>query len=410
MPTVFDRALARTRGPAGSGGGSLVPSYLSKLPQWTSWGTKRAVDEGFKASVWVYISIQRLMKAAASVPWYAYEKRGSKWEKQEDHPLSQLMARPNPFMSRQTVIEFQVAHLHLAGNAMLKKIEIRGQTRELWPIWELDKIQPVPSSIDFLDRYDFRRDGDAIPIYPSEVVHSQFIDPSNPFWGMSPLQAAARIVDTDIEAVRWNKITLQNRAVPDGVFVIPQQQTRAQLDEARAIVTEKYSGADNARVPWVIGSGMTYTQMSLTPVEMDWLESRKMTREEICATFGVPPAMVGIMESSSLGNDYLDSIRRIFWSDTVIPILDLLMDSFNRSVTPAFGDPAVLQLRYDTTGVEALREDLGDKITQFGKLMMSGVPVNMAAQRLNLGIDKIDGGDVALVPGTLVPIADAGQG
>lgn len=416
MANPFALARARANAPAtitrssGAGGGTLVPNYLSKIPQWNTWSTRKAVEDGFKSSVWVYIAVQRLMKAAASVPWYAYEGSGDSWEKEPKHPLSQLIARPNPFMSRQRIIESEVAQLSLAGNGMLKKIKLRNQTRELWPIWELDKIQPVPSAEEWLARYDFRRDGAAIPLFPEDVVHAQYVDPYNPFWGMSPLQAAARVVDTDIEAVRWNKIMLQNRAVPDGVFTIPGQQTPDQITEARMIVAEQYGGANNARTPWVVGSGATYAQLALSPVEMDWLESRKMTREEILAVFGVPPVMAGLMEGSALGADYLDSMRRVFWADTVIPILDLIKDEFNRSITPEFGDVSSLELRYDTSGVEALREDLDDKVTQFGKLVISGVPINKAAQRLSLNIDHIDGGDVALVPATMMLLTDAGAG
>lgn len=408
MAVARQRAATIQQDTRANGGGALIPTYLNKIPQWNQWSTKRAVEDGFKASVWVYIAVQRLMRAAASVPWYAYEGNGDEWEKEESHPLSQLIARPNPFMPRQRVIEWMVAQLSLAGNSMLKKVQVRKQTRELWPLWELDKVQPVPDQFNFLARYDFRRDGNPIPILPDEVVHAQYLDPANPFWGVSPLQAAARVVDSDIEAVRWNKIMLQNRAVPDGVFSLQGDVTGTQYDEARAKVREQYSGADNARTPWVLANGAQYMQMALTPVEMDWLESRKMTREEIIAVYGVPGAMVGLLDGSALGSDYLDSIRRIFWADTVIPLLDLIKDELNRSITPEFGDPQTLQLRYDTTSVEALREDLSDKVTQFGKLVTSGVPVNAAAQRLALGIDRIEGGDIALVPATLVPIRDAG--
>jgi HK97 family phage portal protein len=408
MRNPLATAITRMNAPSGSGGGQLVPSTLNKIAQWSRWGTKRAIDDGFKSSVWVYICIRRLMASAASVPWYAYEGGGDKWEKEENHPLSDLMAQPNPFMSRQQTMEWVIAQLQLAGNSMLKKIVIGGKTRELWPIWELDKIQPVPDRFNFLDRYDFRRDGEAIPILPSEVVHMQLVDPSTPYWGMSPLQAAARVVDTDTEAVQWNKVMLQNRAKPDGVFMIPGQVERDQLDEARMIVREQYGGPDNRGVPFVFGSGMTYTQMSLSPAEMDWLESRKLSREEICAVFGVPLPMVGIYADATLAN--LETSRSIFWEDTVIPLLDLVQAALNRSITPAFGDPRTLQLRYDTTGVNALREDLSDKIVQFGKLVTSGVPVNVAAQRLQLGIDAIEGGDIGLVPATMIPLTMAGSG
>jgi HK97 family phage portal protein len=406
-PFAANAAAARST-PAQSGGGQLIPSYQNKIPQWSKWSTRKAISDGFKSSVWVYICVQRLMKAAASVPWVAYERNGKKWEANEDHALTELFERPNPFMSRQRLMEYITSHLFLGGNSVIHQIKLRGAPVELWPIWELDKIQVVPSRTEYIERYDYRRDGEPIPLAPDEVVHLMFADPGNPFWGISPLQAAARVVDTDIEAVRWNKVALQNRAVPDGVFTTTSPMTRDQLDEARYQVREQYSGADNARIPWVVGGGAQYTPMSRTPVEMDWLGGRHMNREEIAATFGVPLPMVGVYDDATLAN--IETARRIFWADTIVPFLDDIKAAFNHALVPSFGIPGQLELRYDTSNVEALREDLGDKIKDLVAMVSTGIPLNVALRRLKMDIDDVEGGDVPMVLANMIPMAMAGEG
>ena len=416
MANPFAVALRRNATPArptldgavGSGGGVLVPVYQDKIPQWSDWSAHRAIQEGMKASVWVYICVERLMKAAASVPWRAEVKEGDEWVPAEDHPLTDLLEHPNPFMGRQDWIERSVANLYLVGNALTAKLMVRGVVAELWPMWELDKIQPVPSRTNFIVRYDYRRDGEPIPIDPQEVMHLMFQDPGNPFWGLAPLKAAAQVVDTDVEAVRWNKVLLQNRAVGDGVFVSDGPLTQTQWEEARLRVREQYSGADNARAPWVLGNGTKYQPMSINPVEMDWIESRRATRTEIAAVFGVPLPMVGVYDDATLAN--IETARRIFWEDTVIPLLDDIADGINASITPHFGKRGQLRAKYDTSQVPALRENLEAKVAQYVKLVGAGVPPNMAAQRVGLGIDHIEGGDVALIPATWVPLSMAGEG
>ena len=416
MANPFAVAATRLRAPApssvgGRGGGWLVPSYIDKIPQWSKWDARRAVEEGFKSSVWVYKCVERLMKAAASVPWCAHVRQGSQgdeWQPEPDHPLTTLIEHPNPFMGRQKLMEWVTAHLYLTGNSLLHEIKVRGAPVELWPIFELQKITVVPSRTDFIDRYEFRREGEPIPIDPMDVVHTMFPDPAWPYWGMGPLQAAARTVDTDVEAVRWNKLVLQNRAVTDGVFAFEQLMTQDQFDEARQQVREQYSGADNARTPWVLGGGAEYHQMAMTPAEMDYLESRKFTVEEICAAFGVPLPMVGVYRDATLAN--IETARRIFWEDTVIPFLDDVKDALNRSLVRYFGTTGELELRYDTSNVPALREDLSEKITQLKNLTSTGVPLNAAIQRLALSIEHVDGGDVGMIPVTMQPITDAGEG
>lgn len=400
--------VARPNSVGGRGGGYFVPSYQDKIPQWSKWDSRRAIEEGYKSSTWVYKCVERLMKAAASVPWVAHVRQGDEWQPEPDHPLTTLIEHPNPFMGRQKLMEWMTAHLYLAGNSLLKQIKVGRTPVELWPIFELWKITVVPSSTDFIDRYEFRRDGAPLPIDPMDVVHTMFPDPGNPFWGMGPLQAAARTVDTDVEAVRWNKLVLQNRAVTDGVFSFQQMLSPEDFDIARLQVREQYSGADNARTPWVLGGGADYHQMSMTPAEMDYLESRKFTVEEICAAFGVPLPMVGIYRDATLAN--IETARKIFWEDTVIPFLDDVKDALNRALVPSFGRTGQLELRYDTSSVPALREDLTEKIAQLKALTSVGVPLNVAIQRLKLAIEPVDGGDVGMIPATMVPITDAGEG
>jgi HK97 family phage portal protein len=299
--------------------------------------------------------------------------------------------------------------LFLAGNAILKHITLSRTGLapiELWPIWELDKIQVVPSQDNFIDHYDFRRDGAPYTLYPDEITHLLFEDPGNPFWGLSPLQAGARTVDTDVEATRWNKLLLQNRAMADFVFVMPSVNNQEDFELARQQVREQYSGADNARLPWVLGGSGTVEKLSMTPAELDYLESRKFTVEEIGALFGVPVPLI-MAKDVTFAN--MDTARKLFWEDTVIPFLDGVKDTLNHALTPHFGATDEIELRYDTANVPAMRENLTDKVNQFKGLTSAGVPVNVAAQRLELGIDEIEGGDVGLVPATMVPLTEAGS-
>jgi HK97 family phage portal protein len=394
----------------------LLSPWQDNRPHFKEWDTETAIKDGFKASVWVYACVYRIMKDAASVPWIAEVRKGDAWEPDETHPLTELMEYPNDYMSRQDMIERLTAHLYLGGNGLWSKIIItsrRGVTRgrkivaELWPI-DPSGITPVPSRSQFIAKYRYEKDGVVIKDWdPAEIIHFSFTDPGNPYWGMSPLQAAARTVDTDIEAVKWNKVALQNRAVPDGIFSFPQALTKDQWSEARERVREQFQESSERRAPWVMGSSAQYTAMSLTPVEMDWLESRKDMRVEICAVYGVHPPIVGIYDDATLAN--IATARRMHWEDTIIPYLDDLDAGLNRSLVPHFGPRDQLRLSYDTTAVQALQRNLKELIDTGEKMHRMGIPVNDIIQRLELQLDPVEGGDVGYIPNSLVPIQLAGE-
>lgn len=377
----------------------LMPSWYSGQPVWSEWTTDQAIRQGLKVCSYVYSCVHRLQKAASSVPWKAQINKGDSWEPADGHPLEQLMAKPNPFMSGQDLIERTTAHLYLGGNALWGKVRVRGVPVELWPYYP-DHIKPVMDKTEFISSYKYTDAGVIKYIEPKDVIHFMFIDPGNMFWGLSPLQAAGRVVDTDVEMTKWNKIALQNRAVTDGVFSFTESMTGDQWTEARAQIKEQHQGSVNARTPWVLSGGAKWQQMSLSPIDMDFIAGKKMTREDICSIFDVPPPLVGFYENATLAN--LAESRRIFWFDTIIPYLQDIGGYLNLTLSPEFG-PGV-RLVYDLSNIEAIREKFKDKVETGAKLFEMGVPLNDINQKLELGFDKFAWGDIGYISARLFPV------
>jgi HK97 family phage portal protein len=382
--------------------GGMLPVTQSGKPIYTDWSGDKAIKEGYKASTYVYKSIERKAAAAASVPWKVYKLKNNKWELQEGHPIEALIEQPNPFMDRAVMIERLTAHLDLVGNGLLSKVRgVGGIVAELWPI-EPQYIKPIPNKQDFISGYEFKKGQIKEILKPQDVLHAMYVDPGNIYWGMAPLQVAAKTVDTDTEAVNWNKIALQNRAVTDGVLSYEAPLSRPQWEEARAQVREQKQGAANARDLWILGGGAKWQQMSLSPAEMDFINSRKMTREEITAIFGVPLILMGILEGSTYAN--YQEARKAFWEDTVIPYLNRIRAIFNQSLLPDFQSKGeVLYIDYDLSNVPALQENFKEKVESAKGLWSMGVPFNMINQRLELGFDEVEGGETGFIGSGLIP-------
>jgi hypothetical protein len=77
----------------------------------------------------------------------------------------------------------RVAALSLGQLDAVSKITARKSPVELWPIWELDKIQPSRRARTGSIATTSAATAAPIPLLPDDVVHFMFPDPSNPFWG-----------------------------------------------------------------------------------------------------------------------------------------------------------------------------------------------------------------------------------
>jgi HK97 family phage portal protein len=383
----------------------------SSKPQaeWERWNTAKAVQEGYKASEWVYTSVSRIATAASSVPWKVYQKQPDGGRKpylkgKAIHPIEDLLASPNPYMNGGDFFELLTQHLYLGGNGLDRAIMLGGVPVALSPVMP-DNVDVKASDsagvlVDSYDVWKKRGTGNKPENVPaSEMLHIKFTDPANLYWGISPLMAVARTVDTDVEAIKWNKISLQNRAVSDGAFIVNQAITPQQWTQLRKMVKEQHQGAKNAHSPWVLGFGMDWKPMSMTPQELDFINSRKMNRESILAVYNIPPPIAGIYSDATYNN--LGIARKGFWLDTIIPFLDNIKAAltFYFKQFKAFGND--WELDYDLSGVEALRDTLADRIAAAKNLWMMGVPLSVLNDRFEFDIDltNVDFVDVPFVAG-----------
>lgn len=376
----------------------IVPSWMDNQPVWTTWSADKAVSDGYKANIWVYACIRKITQSVASVPLLTYHLTDGEDERIPGHPLEKLLQRPNKFQAGQDIMEFLVAHLYLAGNGYWGIIEANGKPRELLVLLP-QYVKPIPSSTDYLKGYELNVSGQPVTLAPSQVFHVMFIDPANLWIGMSPMQAAGRVIDTDTEQINWNKVAMQNRAVADGAFVVKETLKEEQYQDLKKIVREQHTGSGNARVPWVLHSGATWQQMSLSPVEMDFIESRKMNREDICAVYQVPPILVGIMDDASY-NNYATALKS-FWTDTIAPLMNDICTAINVALAPRFGDDVIIKPDY--TNVPAMQEILKERVDTATKLFSMGVPFNQINDRLGLGFAPLEHGDEGYLPLSLMP-------
>ena len=382
-------------------GGVLLPRTLAGRPLWSNWSLENAIENGYKDSSLVYVASSAAALAASSVPWRAEVTDDSQWVPAPGHPVEQLLARPNFKTSGQQMIERLGLHLNLAGNGLLRKVLLSrtlegAQFPVISELWNLQPqgISPIPDRELWVSAYEFRSAGVVMKFPAEEIVHFMLPDPGNPFWGLSPLEAMSKTVDTEREATSWNMVSMQNRAVSDGVFSSKDPMSPEQWKIYREQIYEQHQsgGGDGApHAPWVLGGGFEWQEMSRTPVEMDFIDSLKYQREMILSGYHVPPVMAGFFDDATLANAEVS--RRLWWVDFVVPYLRRLADVFQMAVVPHFGDPASLRLVPDLSDVDALRENVMEQTKIFTLLTKNGVPYNEASEKSGLDLAMQPAGD-----------------
>ena len=404
---MFDnmrRRVALTLLPKGMKGTDSPFQILStqqpNIPVYGDMTVRKATREGYKLSVSVYRAVRTIVQAASAIPWIVIDKEGKPIP---GHPITEVLKRPNSIFSGQDLNEFLIAHLLLVGNALWQPIIVGNKIKELWAVMP-DLVKPIPSDVlgEWLKGWQVTAiNGGQYIAPPEQFIHFMQLDPGNPYWGTSPLMAAARTVDTDNEAQDTQKISMQNRGTPDGVFEA-DQITREQAEEAQRQIKERYLSKEARRLPWVV-AGAKWTQMSLTPVEMDFINSRLQNKRDIAGAFGISPIFLGDLEQSSYDN--MMQARKSLYEDVVLPLLEDIKATLNLRISPLYGD---VTITYDVSRVQALREDYTKKVEQARTLFGMGVPFEQINERLEMGFDEFPGWGLGYLPFTLAPIGPDG--
>jgi len=373
----------------------VVSTKPANIPVYSDMTVRKATREGYKISIYVYRAVRTIIQASSAIPWIVQDGKG---EPIENHPLVKVLKNPNPEFSGQDLIEFVIAHLELVGNALWRPIIVGNQVKELWTVMP-DLVKPIPSNVrgEWLKGWEVRSiDGSQYTVPPETFIHFMQVDPGNPYWGTSPLMAAARTVDTDNEAQDTQKVSMQNRGTPDGVFQA-EAITDEQYEEANRQIKERYLSKEKRRLPWLV-AGAKWQQMSLTPVEMDYIASRLHNKRDIAGAFGISPIFLGDLEQSSYDN--MVQARKALYEDVVIPLLDDIKATLNLKIAPMYGD---IVIAYDTSKIVALREDYSKKVEQAKSLWAMGIPFDQINERLEMGFEEFAGWDTGYLPFNLMP-------
>lgn len=370
-------------------------------PQWMKHDMSAYAEEGYSLNVIVFRCVDIISKGLASIPLQVMERE----DELEKHPLVELLQQPNKIQGGADFLETLVAFRLITGNSYAEVIDANGVPKELWP-WAPFNMRVVAQDGSFLPAGYIWSDGkvDAAWEYDEisgrcDLLHWKTFNPMNHHIGMSPIASAAYSVDQHNEAGRWNMSMLQNSAQPSGVLQTEETLTDAQFQQIRQRL-EQQSGPGNAREKMILEGGLSWQQLSLSPRDMDWLDGRKVAAQDIAGAFGVPLQVVPLEGSQTFAN--YEQARASLYEDTIIPLLDNLLDELNRWLVPRYGNPNV-RIQYDLDRIPALEPRRQARWVS----MQNADWLTINEKREATGYDRVDveGADEIYINSGMVPLS-----
>lgn len=164
-----------------------------------------------------------------------------------------------------------------------------------------------------------------------------------------------------------------------------------QIDLVRQQWRARYNGVSNSGAPVILTGGMDLKQITMTAVDAQLLETRKLQAHEIAQIFGVPPHMIGMTEKTTSWGSGIEQMSLGFVKYTMQRHLVKFEQEINRKCNVGNG----LFCEFNTKGIE--RGDLKSRNESYRiALGRAGEPgwmtVNEVRRAENL--PPLEGGDV----------------
>ncbi|WP_053618821.1 phage portal protein [Nocardiopsis sp. NRRL B-16309] len=375
-------------------GGYTLPPAMQLGNTWVEYG------HIFDAQPQVQTVITFLARNIASLTLHAYERRSDTDRgRLTDHPLPRLLRTPLPGrkLTRYQLLFRIVADRAIYDDAFIAKIrDTNGKVIGLLP---------VPRPWVTADQGSWIEPGGywvagSVWVPAEDMIHLHGYAVESLWHGTSPMAALKGILQEEYEANKHRQQMWRNGARISGVIErpAPKNPRDGWSDTARERFKREFrdlyggDGADAGGVP-ILEDGMKYVPAGLDPKSAQYIEARKLTREEVAAAYHIPPPLVGILDHATFSN--IREQHKQLYQDTLGPWLVDIDESFEIQLVPELADPDLVYLEFDIR--EKIQGSFEERAAA-GSTAVGGPWMTRNEQRALDNLPAIEGGDELITP------------
>lgn len=348
------------------------------------------------AAVWACRNL--IAGTIATLPWDAFVRRDGTRTPLEPRPA--WLEQPNAEQTKVSFLEQVVESLLLDGTAFVYVVrDERVEPLELWCIHPQRVV--VERGEDGRIRYRVSTDQGQVTLSSGpagQMFHIPAYAPPGSLRGMPPLEVARTMLGAGLAAQEFAARLFGQGLHPGGIIELPQGVTMS--DEERARLREdfrrRYGGVKNAGLPAILTGGATWKPVSITPEQAQFIEARRLSKEDVATFFLVPPHLIGKVDRASSWGRGIEEQNIGFVTYTLRQWISRIESTFTRyllwQVPEAF-------LRIAVEGL--LRGDIEARHRAYASARQWGwMSVNEI--RALEDLPPVEGGDVLLQPVNMV--------
>jgi hypothetical protein len=187
----------------------------------------------------------------------------------------------------------------------------------------------------------------------------------------------------------FNDAFFKNDATPHLVLEAEKGLTDVQRKQIEAWWKSKHQGAKKAGTMAILEGGMKARTIAPTHKDMDFIEQKKMMREEILGEYRCPKALFNITDTLNYAT--FNGQMKVFWLYTIVPMLRKVEDAINYGYMRKYAKG--ITFSFDFRNVPAFAEDFNQKVISAKTLFDMGFTRNEINEEMEFGFEQQPWGD-----------------
>ncbi len=251
--------------------------------------------------------------------------------------LSEFFSNCNPNDTFLEILDDITRDDYVFGNAFLEVVYgADGKPKELWNL-DATTIRVMADEHGMIKgyvqvpKYATSAKAGRVDFGPNEVIHFKLGTKGATLYGLSPLTSLMLPVTVDKFAQIYNRAFFTNGAKIRGAFIM-KDATVEQAERNREYLQARAKNPDLAQSDLVLEGEIEYRQISVNQKDMEFLELREFTRNEILAVYGVPPSKVSIIETGNIGAGTGEHQTQTFYEETILPYQMRLAEKITKHI------------------------------------------------------------------------------
>jgi len=358
------------------------PRLLEAIRQGTSGGVSG--DNAMRVSA-VYSCVKVLSESISSLPVNLYDVSPEGGKVRLNNKLDRLVSiAPSEDQTAAEMWAYVVTSVCLHGNGYLYITRTqRGQAVQLLPLNPLNvSIHVNGNKVAYHVTVGEGAQSKTLVLSSREILHFKSLTLDG-YKGLSPITYNSAVVSGDRTAIDYANRIYTEGATPRGVLEVDGVLSDDAYENLRASWGAAHGGTNNGNKVAILESGVVFKPISLTPHDVQLLETRKYSRNEIAGLYRVPPHMIAALDNATYSNIAHQGAE--FHRFTLAPWLTMIEQRLNLTLA----NPGQM-FRFDTSGLT--RSDLQTESESYSKLISMGV-LNPNEVRERMGLNPREGGD-----------------